>query len=78
MDLKQEQERDRQRRMEQAERTQKDSTVNSAGRFGLAERRKQEEQARIDAHRRAQARDLLRRTLMREPTDEEVANALAR
>jgi hypothetical protein len=78
MDLREAQERDRQRRLEQAEQIQKDSTVNRGGSFALFERRKQEDDARIAAARRAEAVALLTRTLGRTPTNDEIAVALAR
>jgi hypothetical protein len=46
--------------------------------FPLADRRREEDDARIAAARRAEAVSLLTRTLGRTPTDDEVANALAR
>lgn len=68
---------DRERRLGQAV-PQANDAANNSGRFGLVERRQREETARMEAHRREQAVALLRRTLMREPTTSEVAEALNR
>ena len=51
---------------------------NSAGRFDLIERRKQQEQERIEAHKRAEVVSLLTRTKGRAPTEAEIAVALKR
>lgn len=77
MDLREEAERERQRRLQGAA-PQINDAANTAGRFGLIERRKQQEQERIEAARRGQAIDLLRRSLGREPSAEEIEDALGR
>jgi hypothetical protein len=78
VDLREAQERDRQHRMEQARRIQKDSSVNSGGRFDLATRRAGEDAARIAAARRAEVVALLSRTLGRTPTEAEIIEVLER
>lgn len=77
MDLRKAAQEERERRFRDAVPQVNDPT-QSAGRFDLYERREAENAARIEAHRRQQTRELLQRTLLRQPTEAEIEEALRR
>lgn len=54
-------EAERARRLEQGKKLQRDSTVNTTGRFPLVEARAKADEARIQEHQRQQAVNLFRR-----------------